>query len=169
MLAFKTGKVAAVISGCRLEVVEHNLIFPNKSYLINCTAKWQRLSGGAVASFDGEHDIAFIPPGTYRFKSFSGNFEDRDYSYYTQNKDSLFLTDFSVNGGDVVYIGNLFIDTTGTKQLLHSLTPVYYKGSVIKNWLGNNYLGLVHKLKNKDIAFNGRAKIARKWFPMLDN
>lgn len=173
LLDLENGTVAAVISGCELHYTKVNLFQADTTGSTSCTVGWESPEGN-TAIFRGYTSIAFIKPGIYEF----GGFQSIIYSHpttqrvsYFEEKDtpSLFKS-FSVKGGEVIYIGDLLIDTTASKQLVRSIQFKYFdyrkSGSFGKELA--KYDVLLDKLENRLVDFKPEVKAARDLFPVLE-
>ena len=112
----KDGKVGAVISGCSY--------YTAKNRQIDCKTKWE--SGDTFVSFNGYDVIKFLKPGTYSFNGYTAfeiDYPNQIWYGYTPKKgDSKIITDFTIDPGQVIYIGELEVDSRKTKVLIHAMS-----------------------------------------------
>ncbi|MFQ3307634.1 MAG: hypothetical protein ACI8ZF_000894 [Candidatus Midichloriaceae bacterium] len=184
MLDFKEGRVGAVISGCRAQHFDYPL-FSRKLELLQipCHASWRNFEYNKknikkslhshwnpfeadTATFYGFMNIQFLEPGTYRFLEFSASLDTSRYVAYSSKDKSSIFTDFTVKAGEVIYIGDLFVDLAkSTKLVLHSFSMRYYKLDNIQ--IDKKYAELEYKIQNRYVTLTESAAFAKKYIPIL--
>ena len=158
--------VAVVISGCKLNH-ENYWFSKSREATHGCSIFWKKVGQKSdELRFSGYTSINFIEPGTYEFYGFCGpGVSGVHYEYNKKDKHPSIFTNFSVKGGEIVYIGNFFIDVTKSKLILQAITPVYYKTDTIP--LGK-YGVLADKIQKRHVKLKDSAKFVKKYVPVIE-
>lgn len=153
------GNVAAVISGCMIKFRERNLILKNSDATTLCEVGWGYKENNR---FSGYTDINFVRPGTYKFESFNGL-----NLYYRRGESPSMFSNFSVKGGEVIYIGHLVADIRESNRILQAFKYFDMHQKAI-DLLNKKYPSLVDKLEVRPVAITKEARFVRDMIPMLD-
>lgn len=159
----QNGTVAAVISGCTLKYRTNNYILKDTDEVTSCSVGW---GSNREVRFDGYTDINFVRPGTYEFKSFMGSFNSSHYSYTRTDSPSMF-SNFSVQGGEVIYIGHLGVDARDSRRILRAFN-YFDRHEMAVNLLNKKYPSLVDKLEKRQVEMKEEAKLVRDLVPFLE-
>jgi hypothetical protein len=171
----RSKKVVAVISGCSFE---------NKDYSMSCRLKWRQLSddnyNNIGIEFEDEYTtLSFIKPGTYQFLGISASTmtstQIKTFSFdYTDKKPKL-ITDFTVKGGDIIYIGYIYVDAKKTNLAMHSLGIRYYNKETVLEYLKKGYSyyftgqeNLLENFKDRYVKLTEEAKFIKKYVPVVE-
>jgi hypothetical protein len=117
----RDGKVGAVITGCSY--------YTENNSQIDCSTEWR--SGDTYVFFTGYDVIKFIKPGTYKFNGYTmleiGYPYNIHRSYKPKKSNPNIISDFTINPGEVIYIGKLEVDTRKTRILIHAMSIWHFK------------------------------------------
>ena len=161
--------VAAVISGCTLKYKTNNTFLPDTDTSHSCSVNWSSGPNNTI-SLEGYTSITFLAPGTYKFSGVYADLYDRRYiSYHRDEGEPSIFTDFSVQGGEVIYIGDFLIDLRKTKSFLHATKPVeYYSNEYLMKVLSRNYPTIANKIERRLVRTRPEFKYARSLLPILE-
>ena len=162
------GTVALVISGCDFKYKTNNIILSDTEEDSYCTTYWKSDNGNSI-SLRGYSNINFILPGTYELSGFNGYIDSRTSIVYNKKDEapSLF-TSFTVEGGEVIYIGDFEMNTVETKLVLQSIKPVYYKMTTNTEYLGKYYPSLTGRLENRYVEMKPEFEFIRDYMPIIE-
>ncbi|MEK6734413.1 MAG: hypothetical protein AABY27_04820 [Pseudomonadota bacterium] len=179
--SLERGEVAAIISGCELMYIEHNMILKNEERTASCTTEWRKYKNENNKEFnskwgsvglDGYTSIQFVEPGDYNFYGIYADLGARvSVSYYNSSgKPSNFLTDITVKGGEVIYIGDFVFDTRETNLIMHSLDMKYYVLDYYKNDFlpRKGYASIAKKIQKRHVVISDGLKFVREYMPVLE-
>lgn len=159
---------ALVISGCEFKYKTNNILLQDTEKVSFCTTYWESKNGNEV-SFRGYSNINFITPGTYEFTGISGYISSQESQFYNKPKESpSILTSFTVEGGDVIYIGDIEFNTINSKYVLQSIEPVYYKMDYISKYLAKRYPTLTSRLQKRHIKMKPEMEFVRDYIPSIE-
>ncbi len=169
---FYAGNLAVVISSCEMKGEFKAFFFMDAtSRNTRCDVKWRQVGGnGESVTFSyRKPTLKFIEPGTYRFSYIGGSTQEIRYSYTREENSPSMLTDFTVKGGEVIYIGSMLFDTFNSKIVLQSIKPFHYKLDYIKKTaFGEEYSILKPKLQNRLVRLKDSAKLIRDNLPVIE-
>jgi hypothetical protein len=163
----KEKKVAAVISGCR---------FTDGDKKSSCETKWRLVNDLSQVYYAGHRfvgytSVTFIPPGTYTFYNMCAYSSDKLFCYTRGWDKPSMLTNFTVSGGEVVYIGDFEIDISKTRLMIHAIKPFYAKDNTV--YLKKYFPTYFNDESNFDIqdrvvSLTPIVKFAKKYIPMIE-
>lgn len=168
-------KVAAVISGCS---------FKNKDYSMSCRVKWRKVSDNnynniGIEFEDGYTTLSFIEPGTYEFLGIRASTATMNYiktfSFDWTDKKPKLITDFTVKGGEIISIGDIYVDAKKTNLILQSLEVKYYTKETILKYLKKGFphyftgqKNLLENFEDRDVKLTKKAKFFKKYVPVVE-
>ncbi|MEK6734414.1 MAG: hypothetical protein AABY27_04825 [Pseudomonadota bacterium] len=143
------GSKAAIVSGCSIQFKTKLRTFVNDGGNY-CEVTWKGSSGNLV-KFNKKLQVKFVEPGEYEFVAFSSALSDLKYRKYGHSK--AIFNPLILQGGDVVYIGDLNFDFRKSSNFL-LLTSFQYNFDEAKAYLGDINLELKNKVRMEKISFN---------------
>lgn len=158
MQAFENGEKAVMVGGCSFQYTTRLFETDKKS---SCEASWEN-SQGETFSIGKEIDIAFVNPGTYEFVGFKS--KNAPLVIYRKYPGSISVfSKISIQSGEVIYLGNLDIDSRHTRDLLKSIT-LSQELDQARIYMKAHYPTLADKMKLAPITFSKNAEEVKKAF-----
>lgn len=158
MQAFENGKKAVVVGGCSFQYTTRLFETDKKS---GCEATWENNQGDRF-SINKEIDIAFVNPGTYEFVGYKSNTSPRA-SYRKYPGSISVFSKISIQSGEVIYLGNLDIDSRHTRHLLKAIT-LSQDLDQARIYMKAHYPTLADKMRPALITFSKKAEEVKKVF-----
>ncbi len=171
---FADGKVGAVVSGCKIKYNDV-VLFTSKITTDDCEAGWYLMNSNTDKTeyyiFDFNHNVRFLKPGVYNLYHFHaelGGMLSNHRSTLSSPASTIpyIFTDFIVEPGKIIYIGDLHIDYTKDTNLLIHILDMKYRN--LKNIDLGEYESLRHLLKEDHISLSEIAKFGKTHVPMLE-
>ncbi len=166
ILSIENESMAAIVSGCTYDYQTKFITTVDSRQ--ECIATWKNIDNGDVFYIKGYNNIRFVKPGIYEFISYKSKPPQK--SSYTKRPNALSIfSKVNINAGEVLYIGNLNVNSKKSVHVLESMS-FSYNQDIAKEYLNSLYPELVDRMKIYPITLSSEAEfVVQKVYNSKEN